>query len=331
MKRLICFTAALVIMVAFTACGPAGVQGEKGTEGKSVYEIWLDEGYTGTEEDFLNWLKGASGNDGAEGRSAYEIWLDEGYTGTEADFLDWLKGVPGKDGEKGLSAYEIYKKYHPLYEGSEAQWIDDLVSGDLARWEAEVSNYVFEAEHTDLDDIFGVSIAGIAYGTDMILKEDDYHGAYPPVEASGGFYVDFLYSQGTTLTFDFTSDCAAKAVLWVRMSAKYMTMDFSDDEYLIRINGKKISYDPISIYIDPTSDYYLLKQPIFSLYGPILPFQDYLGIEVPIKQGLNRIELITNNNKLVFGTATATAPLVDCIKLDTTAILTWEPKYSNIF
>lgn len=36
---------------------------------------------------------------GEEGASAYEIWLDEGFEGTEADFLDWLRGEDGQDGK----------------------------------------------------------------------------------------------------------------------------------------------------------------------------------------------------------------------------------------
>ena len=31
------------------------------------------------------------GKDGVDGKSAYEIWLDEGNTGTEAEFLASLK------------------------------------------------------------------------------------------------------------------------------------------------------------------------------------------------------------------------------------------------
>lgn len=33
------------------------------------------------------------GKDGADGRSAYQVWLDEGNTGTVADYLNSLKGV----------------------------------------------------------------------------------------------------------------------------------------------------------------------------------------------------------------------------------------------
>lgn len=36
----------------------------KGEDGQSAYQIWLAEGNTGTETDFLNYLKGSDGNDG---------------------------------------------------------------------------------------------------------------------------------------------------------------------------------------------------------------------------------------------------------------------------
>ncbi len=37
--------------------GEKGDKGDKGDDGKSAYEIWLEQGNTGTQEDFLNWLK----------------------------------------------------------------------------------------------------------------------------------------------------------------------------------------------------------------------------------------------------------------------------------
>ena len=58
---------------------------------------------------------GASGGSGIQG--------EQGEQGPQGD-----KGEPGKD---GLSAYEIYKKYHPEYEGTEEEWIEDLVTGQL--------------------------------------------------------------------------------------------------------------------------------------------------------------------------------------------------------
>lgn len=44
--------------------------------------------------------QGGSGS-GTNGKSAYEIWLEQGNTGSEQDFLDSLRGEKGKDGENG--------------------------------------------------------------------------------------------------------------------------------------------------------------------------------------------------------------------------------------
>ena len=137
--RLFLLTMTLVLTFGFTACS-FNKEGRDGANGKSAYQIWLDEGHSGSEADFLIWLKGAAGldgvngkngRDGANGESAYQIWLDEGHSGSKADFLIWLKGAAGLD---GLSAYEIYKRNNPDYIGSERQWIDDFANGRLAKY-----------------------------------------------------------------------------------------------------------------------------------------------------------------------------------------------------
>ena len=54
--------------------------------------------------------------DGKDGKSAYEIWLANGYSGTEADFLDWLKAdgtTQAQEGTDGLA-------YYPLPDGTYA-------------------------------------------------------------------------------------------------------------------------------------------------------------------------------------------------------------------
>jgi hypothetical protein len=73
-------------------------KGDKGDTGDSAYQIWLDQGNTGTEQDFLDALKGDkgdTGDTGATGDSAYQVWLDQGNTGTEQDFLDAISGSSG--------------------------------------------------------------------------------------------------------------------------------------------------------------------------------------------------------------------------------------------
>jgi hypothetical protein len=67
-------------------------------DGLSAFELWLENGNTGTIEDFLSSLSGEPGPqgepgvDGEPGSSAYEIWLGLGNEGTEEDFIAALSG-----------------------------------------------------------------------------------------------------------------------------------------------------------------------------------------------------------------------------------------------
>lgn len=76
-----------ITMIIRELCSGSGGSGTgTGADGKSAYQIWLDHGNTGTEEDFLKSLIGK------DGKSAYQIWLEAGHKGTEEDFLNSLKG-----------------------------------------------------------------------------------------------------------------------------------------------------------------------------------------------------------------------------------------------
>jgi hypothetical protein len=101
--------------------------GEDGEDGLSSYQIWLNQGNSGSEQDFLNSIKGEPGQDsvvpgpkgndgytpvkgvdyfdGEDGESAYEIWLSQGNIGTEEDFLNSIKGEPGESGSSVSSGY----------------------------------------------------------------------------------------------------------------------------------------------------------------------------------------------------------------------------------
>ena len=90
-----------------------GANGEKGTDGKSAYQIAVEQGYQGSESDWLSSLKGdkgekgntgAKGNpgqDGTDGKSAYAIAVEHGYEDSEDKWLLSLKGEKGDTGERG--------------------------------------------------------------------------------------------------------------------------------------------------------------------------------------------------------------------------------------
>ena len=103
--------------------------GVQGIDGKSAYEIWLDLGNTGSEQDFIDSLigdDGDPGDPGDDGDSAYEVWLALGNTGTEQEFIDSLKGADGEDGDD--FAFELPDG---VENGDYLQWIWNGTSWDI--------------------------------------------------------------------------------------------------------------------------------------------------------------------------------------------------------
>lgn len=86
--------------------GDKGEKGDKGDTGKSAYELWLDDGNTGSEDDFLASLKGEKGDKGDTG--AQGVKGDTGAQGAQG-----TQGVQGIQGVKGDDGYPflIYKEY----------------------------------------------------------------------------------------------------------------------------------------------------------------------------------------------------------------------------
>lgn len=111
------------------------------TPGKSAYQLWLDEGNKGSEQDFLSSLKGAKGDQGATGEtgqagqpglSAYQLAVQSGFKGSETEWLDFLRkgpqgpqGESGKDGKDGQSAYQIW--LNNGHEGTETDFLNSLI------------------------------------------------------------------------------------------------------------------------------------------------------------------------------------------------------------
>lgn len=134
-------------------------------DGLSAYEIWLNNGNLGTEQQFLEWLKGEAG------ASAYEIWLSNGNTGSQADFLHAIKGANGD------SAYQVW--LNNGHTGTEAQflsWLQGNVSGigALVDWNDmglnTAANHLTTAtgKYSKIGKV--VTISGIVTGNDQLMK-----------------------------------------------------------------------------------------------------------------------------------------------------------------
>jgi hypothetical protein len=87
--------------------GTDGTPGLAGAAGISAYQLWLEQGNTGTEPEFLTFLlgqQGPAGSDGPAGESSYELWAQQegNEDKTEAEFLISLIGPQGPTGEAGV-------------------------------------------------------------------------------------------------------------------------------------------------------------------------------------------------------------------------------------
>lgn len=110
-------------------------EAEKGDDGKSAFEIAVENGFVGTEADWLESLKGADGVMGPQGEQG-PPGLDgqpgrDGMNGS--DGRDGIDGQPGKDGADGIngkSAFEIAVENG--FVGTEAEWLESLKGKDGA-------------------------------------------------------------------------------------------------------------------------------------------------------------------------------------------------------
>ena len=134
---IICVALFLCSLCCAIYCAFAAQAGTDGTAGKSAYELAVENGYQGTEDEWLSSLigdkgdtgdTGATGAAGSDGKSAYELAVENGYQGTLTEWLASLvgeAGAAGTDGTDGKSAYELAVENG--FEGSLEEWLVSLV------------------------------------------------------------------------------------------------------------------------------------------------------------------------------------------------------------
>ena len=183
-------------------------------------------------------------------------------------------------------------------------------------------NGVFEAEYAQLPSD-GAGWSGGGGGKDTVGF--DLGGEW---NASNGYYLTNLYIRGATITFKINSDSATDdAKIILRLSAEdptgmlnsgnedSKTFSITSETYQVKVNGTALTYETIT----------------FNKIQKVNKFADYtIAGNVHLSQGENVIELVTNNDKSLGGTTLATAPLVDALKIKTSANLSWEPNTDNI-
>lgn len=172
------------------------------------------------------------------------------------------------------------------------------------------STYVFEAEHSDLRGVSGPGLSGMASEGAMIVTDSE-HGA------SNNAFLSYLYESGVRLKFDLAVDEEiTDATVTLRLSAEARSFIMDGSNYKVIINSTELSYNAIEFKNVP---------PINFDKTDCLPFNDYIiGSNVYLQKGSNTITLLTDNDIMLPSTTiTAVAPLVDCVKITTTGVVTW--------
>lgn len=170
------------------------------------------------------------------------------------------------------------------------------------------STYVFEAEETNLTGKTGPGFSGSAQEGGMII---------PNTSASNGKAVSYMYKNGNSLEFYIASDenvSDAKVIL--SLAAEMDNINFNSTEFQVIANGNALSYSDVSLPNNET-------------------FSDAITLNsVNLTKGANLIQLKVNNSKRPLGTGStysATAPMIDCLKITTSAVLTWDQNYKLPF
>lgn len=188
-----------------------------------------------------------------------------------------------------------------------------------AKW---VKENVFEAEYTELDGKLAYGYSDNGDGPLLLVK----HNAQEGFVSSNGHWVASLHYQGSFLEFKINSDREVNdAALVLRLSADFYDIILSTANYEISVNGTPLTYAPIA-----------LEGAVGGDKGGLTtkrPFTNHeITVNLHLVKGENTIKLTSLDSKKYgdFGSINATAPMIDCIYVNTDAVLTWNPKLGNV-
>lgn len=194
-----------------------------------------------------------------------------------------------------------------------------------ASWQA---SYTFEAEYTQLtgltDDYpdyadaignkLGYNFSGSANGTSLIKGDS---------AASNGYYVSGLYYRGAYLQYEIYNDSeATTGTLRLVLSCEYADITLTSSTFQITVNGTALTYSQISL--GDGSD-------VTTNPGTRGGWVEIIIGSVDLQSGENVIRLTVNNSQTPAGdagTVDAAAPMIDCIKIITSAELSMT-QYGN--
>ena len=223
--------------------------------GKSAYEVAVNEGFVGTVQQWLESLKGTDGKDGtsgSDGKSAYQSAVEKGFIGTETEWLESLKGEDGRngtngtdgrngvDGSDGKSAYQ--SAVDNGFTGTETEWLESLKGED------GIPSYMwirYSHEYpTDNEDMKASpdEYIGIYSGIESSAPTDFTEYTWYKIKGDGGG--EFTGNENEIVTYDGDT--------WVKQSGMYTWTNSLN----IGFYSEYVKYCPNCTYFYVTSDNY---------------------------------------------------------------------------
>ena len=214
--------------------GVDGKDGAPGADGKSAYEVWLDAGHSGSEEDFLQWLKGDTEPFGNVIASVACGGIDAGTSlqgKTVKDVLVMLLGI--QEAPKSIVEY-IMDNSIPAYCGTINSQAEEVRYELL---EADTASYADQGFYTATDESDNIIIAGYQFTIDGNNNTDAQVIAMPE---NAVIKMVYRYDLGGTNTWlAYTFDVEDEANYWL-----------PGEQFTATVNGEKVVYQTYVYNID---------------------------------------------------------------------------------
>lgn len=146
--------------------GEQGVKGDKGEQGEQG-----QQGVQGVKGD-----TGATGANGQDGKSAYQIALDNGFVGTQAEWLASLKGDKGDTGASGanITASEVLTKLKTV-DGQNSGLDADMLDGHDTTYFATATQLAGKADAAHTHSQYATNDDVEALETEVAGKANSTH------------------------------------------------------------------------------------------------------------------------------------------------------------
>lgn len=186
--KILGFVLSLILCFSCFACLKPGL---------SAYEIAVQNGFVGTEQE---WLESLKGEDGTNGKSAYEIAIESGlFQGSQEEWIDSLKGEDGRNGVDGKDVFEVW--YNAVkeegYTGNYSDFLLEYIKGNIL---ATQNTDTVNANNTLLSSVEVYAKSSkkgeekVFSGGGTVVKDDkengdayiitNYHVVYDPTSAT---------------------------------------------------------------------------------------------------------------------------------------------------